>query len=46
MRESASSSKNGVRITPGHTVSTCTPASSTSSESEAARPTIANFVAA
>ena len=46
MRESASASKKGVRIAPGHTVSTCTPASSTSSESALARPTSANFVAA
>ena len=35
-----------VRITPGQTVSTCTPASSTSRESARARPTTANFEAA
>ena len=40
------SSKNSVRIVPGQTVRTWTPASSTSRDSAAAKPTMANFDAA
>jgi acetyl-CoA acetyltransferase len=40
IRDRASSSKKGVRITPGHTVRTCTPESSTSRESACGAPHI------
>ncbi len=46
MRSSASASKKGVLMVPGHTVSTCTPASSTSYDNASAKPTCANFDAA